>query len=413
MLHAGGSKGIRQTPRSEYRVAFLAIHRLLSMKLQRLAFICGSAVPGKDGVGDYCRILQRALRGKGVGSHIIALNDKTVESSEASPPDSLLLPASLSWPTRIGLAQERLRECRPDWISFQFVPFSFHPKGIIRREVGHLSALRDYGRWHAMMHELWLGIAQSESRKRKLSGWLQKRYVLQLLRELQPQPIHTSNSAYAHVLSRCGFPAKVLPIPSNIPIADLRSDTIKNPLLRKSIARSKESCIAVVFGTIHPQWNPMELLEKLVQELAAQGSRLRILFIGRSGPGAAAIRDRLPPGLASQIDIDLVGELDTSDISLCLQHASFGLSAMPLGLLGKSGTHAAMIEHGLPVIVTRDDWRLPDRPPAPPEDRLTFPFHPSRSFSLPEIQSAKRPPSSRAEAIVEQFLQDLEIAASP
>jgi hypothetical protein len=48
-----------------------------------------------------------------------------------------------------------------------------------------------------------------------------------------------------------------------------------------------------------------------------------------------------------------IGELQEARVSNCLSEMDFGISTTPLSLLGKSGSVAAMWEHGLPVIVTR------------------------------------------------------------
>ena len=40
------------------------------------------------------------------------------------------------------------------------------------------------------------------------------------------------------------------------------------------------------------------------------------------------------------------------------RRADLGIASHPWALIGKSGAAAAMLEHGLPVLVPRDDWRL-------------------------------------------------------
>lgn len=50
-----------------------------------------------------------------------------------------------------------------------------------------------------------------------------------------------------------------------------------------------------------------------------------------------------------------IGEQPAERISQALQVLDFGITASPLALVGKSGTVAAMLEHGLPVIASRND----------------------------------------------------------
>ncbi|HYF50971.1 MAG TPA: hypothetical protein VEJ63_16275, partial [Planctomycetota bacterium] len=42
-----------------------------------------------------------------------------------------------------------------------------------------------------------------------------------------------------------------------------------------------------------------------------------------------------------------------AEIAACFQKCHFGISTTPLEILGKSASVAAMLEHGLPVIVNR------------------------------------------------------------
>jgi len=50
--------------------------------------------------------------------------------------------------------------------------------------------------------------------------------------------------------------------------------------------------------------------------------------------------------------------LDATTLSHLLRAADFGLAPHPWALIGKSGAAAAMLDHGLPVLVPRDEWRL-------------------------------------------------------
>ena len=51
-----------------------------------------------------------------------------------------------------------------------------------------------------------------------------------------------------------------------------------------------------------------------------------------------------------------LGAQPARDISQCLLAADFGVSPVPPEYLSKSGTAAAMLDHGLPVIVTREPY---------------------------------------------------------
>ena len=55
-----------------------------------------------------------------------------------------------------------------------------------------------------------------------------------------------------------------------------------------------------------------------------------------------------------KFEIEFMGELNTEEISHHLQRSDLGVSTTPFDVLGKSGTSAAMLEHGLPLL-TYDD----------------------------------------------------------
>jgi hypothetical protein len=50
--------------------------------------------------------------------------------------------------------------------------------------------------------------------------------------------------------------------------------------------------------------------------------------------------------------------MTNGEISKILQCLDLGLATSPRQLIQKSGSVAAMLEHGLPILVTRNDWRL-------------------------------------------------------
>jgi hypothetical protein len=103
----------------------------------RIAFLCGSLEPGFDGVGDYTRRLAGELTKQGHSTVIIALHDKTVPDKleEKQTVDNielpvLRIPAHYSSKKRFRSAGEWIRTFNPDWLSLQYVPYSFQNKGL-------------------------------------------------------------------------------------------------------------------------------------------------------------------------------------------------------------------------------------------------------------------------------------------
>ena len=100
-------------------------------------FICGSLEPGKNGVGDYTRSLVGSLETLGVKGNIIATHDTDVteiieeeQCSEGVSVPVLRIPRDTTKEARTASIVSALRQIGPDWVSVQFVPYSFHRKGL-------------------------------------------------------------------------------------------------------------------------------------------------------------------------------------------------------------------------------------------------------------------------------------------
>jgi hypothetical protein len=103
----------------------------------KILFLCGSAEPGKDGVGDYTRCLCGELNRTGHEAQILSLCDKQAtgfvtqtQVSEKTAVTVRRIPIATSNKQRLVWTQEILKNETSDWISLQFVTFSYDPKGL-------------------------------------------------------------------------------------------------------------------------------------------------------------------------------------------------------------------------------------------------------------------------------------------
>jgi hypothetical protein len=83
--------------------------------------------------------------------------------------------------------------------------------------------------------------------------------------------------------------------------------------------------------------------------------------------------------------------------------ADFGVAASPWQLIGKSGSAAAMLDHGLPVIVSRDDFQAAVTS-APPGDLLLHHCDPSLESKLAAGLS-KRLAHDRVNDVAREFIR--------
>jgi hypothetical protein len=385
----------------------------------RIAFLCASLEPGHDGVGDYARDLAAACSVAGHSSTLIALNDRAIgqehqerQISRGVELETLRLAAAESWPRRLRTAQQWLQRAAPDVISLQFVIYGYHPKGLIGDLARHLHPVVGSVPLHLMLHELWIGIYRGSPLRRRLMGHLQRAQLLRLIRTLAPIQTHTSNSTFQRLLSRHGVATELLPLHGNIPTsAPIAPDWLTRELIAQGIPRdiassSDGSWRLGLFGSFFPDWPP-EPFFSLVGQAAAQARRTVVVTsIGRRGAGQPHW-DSLARRYAGRFHFAALGERRPEEISTFLQSLDFGVALTPWQLIGKSGSAAAMIDHGVPVIVAGE----PQDYEVAPDTRATASLHPLSS-DLPAwlLQSKRKPPQERVWQTVERLTTDLAAA---
>ncbi len=369
----------------------------------KLVILCGSLEPGKDGVGDYSRRLASYCRKQGNSVLLGSLNDSWIDSDNIGTQE-IRLAGSQPWSQRSATLQKVLTSFQPDFVSLQFVPYAYHGRGFCHEMATQLGAFAKKFHWHIMFHELWLGLNPTDSLKYKLFGWGQRRGVLQLARTLSPVLTHTHATAYAHFLKRENISAIRLPLFSNIDIEPEPDFTRFCELLERAGSdltplNRRQTFVIVFFGSLHPEWTPDLLMKKLA------GKKLLFLTMGRLGQTGMQIWNDFAEGYATRAKFINLGELSASEISTALLFADAGVAASPWNLIEKSGSAAAMVEHGLPVLVTRNDFLPTEHLELVPT--LAKHLHPiwKDHFSVDHL--TKSAPSPRLPEIGSQFLADL------
>ncbi len=351
----------------------------------KIAFLTSGLEPGRDGAGDYTTSLADECARRGHSVCRLALNDRF--ASESRAPHLLRLGSPLPWSRRVSLARNFLREFAPDFVSVQFVCYGFHPRGMGLAMPARLRDIIGTAPVHLMLHELWIGMEEGASLKHRLIGSVQRHGVIELVKQLRPRVIHTSIPAYVHLLLRRGIFAGRLPLFGNVPISHRAADGVP----------PQEKWTFVMFGTLHPVWPP----EPLFSKLRALDRPVEITHIGRIGVGAElweAMVLRYGAGIAFR----QVGEQPPDRISELFATAHFGIATTPWALVGKSGTVAAMREHGLPVIVNRDDVCYAGQPDSTSDDPLLIRMGDDLSAQLEVVQ--RGPASPGLPAVAAQFL---------
>jgi len=379
-----------------------------------ILFACSCLEPGMDGVGDYTRRLAVELNALGHRCHLLALADTHVKDITADEIPAthgvvscLRLPATASWRDRVRLAKHLCESIAPDWISWQIVPYGFDPRGLSFGLGGRLKEIAGSRRSQIMFHEIWIGEAKQSSLKNKLIGKLQRSMIKDLLHKLQPGVIHTHTPLYQHLLGRLGYPATILPLFGNIPLTprpqpDWLMETWPMGWAQFDLADRASWWIFVIFGSIHPEWDADDFWHKASHAAQREGRKCLVISIGRPGEAGERLLHRLQKHEGNAWQVVQLGRQSEEAISQCLLTTDFGVSAVPPENVFKSGTAIAMIEHGLPIIVTRAAAHYPN---CPDEVVSIGMKNVTRDFNLGALKKSKA--ESLLPAVAGQFIEDL------
>jgi hypothetical protein len=370
----------------------------------KIIFLCSCLEAGKDGVGDYTRRLAIELIKSGNETAVVALNDSYsdelfdgVQADDNIELPVLRLPISLTNSQRYNKAGKWINDFKPELLSLQFVPFSFHPKGLSTTLHTDLKKLGGNRTWHIMFHELWVGVGQEFNLKLFCWGSAQKWLIKNLIKHLRPQVIHTQTRLYQKELYRLGFASKHLPLFSNIPVIDTGL---------KHNASDNDQLQFVLFGGIHFGAPVQEFAKELFEYSQKNKVDIVLKIAGRCGSQQNSwVKTFQWAGLR----VKVLGEQSASEISRILGASSFGIATTPYFLIEKSGAVAAMTEHGLPVInVSRNCSNKKSKQFMPRYG--VYKYEPGNLDDI--INRKQKINSGGVETVAKDFIQSVEIFAN-
>lgn len=283
----------------------------------RVCFIAGSRTTARCGISDYVDLLSLNLQKIGHKVENLEFQKITGKSKVSSTlPDA-------------------------DVFSVQFAPYAFSHRGLAGKSLVQLATELSGKNTHINFHEVWIGAYSSANWKEKICGWRQKKEILKFLKRTKPKLITSTNSAGIDRLKNEGIYTKHLYLFGNVPFS------------RVPINNKPNALRIVFFGTLYQKF-PYELLAKTLNQISKiTQKKLEIQLIGRQREGQGL---RKLKSIAADFNFPLseTGELTFEQISHLFQDCEIGVSTTPYDVIGKSGTTAAMLEHGLPIL-TYDD----------------------------------------------------------
>ena len=340
------------------------------IRSSHICFLCIGFEPGADGIGDYIRSLIEALPSE-VTATVIALHDSDVDSPTAEQQErAFVVRIPRAWPTRARyrLAAKTLDERDPDWVSLHFVCWFFGPKGVVLGQSAWLRRLTARRPLEIMFHEPWLRpprpAASPTAARRWLLGRLQRWSVGRMVRRLRPILTHTSNLRYQQLFAGLGIETRLLPVFGTllgVPPAhwsDLRQAAAARGATLPG--RRDDYLLIGLFGAVREAWDAMPMLAALVAAATRMGRRAVLVQVGRAGPLGQELvtRARTVDGLI----VVSLGALPFAELSALLPLLHVGLAHQPPADLGRSTTTAAMLEWGVPVLVSIGGQPLPADP---------------------------------------------------
>lgn len=372
--------------------------------MARIVIVTSRIAAGTDGVGDYTRALAGELARLGHECLAIGLNQARPSPwVEAFPPTTLPAIANVEAGSgRLEAARDIVRRFDPAVISFQYVSYAFARRGLTWNVGRQFREIAGGRRVELNSHELWSGFDVAASLHDRVQGHAQYRLYRRFLGQLRPEVIHVSNPTYVEMFRQIGRRAILSPLFGNVPVTDSGP-----PPGTEGFEESAEPVWRMLFfGSIHAEWPPEPLMTRLIAAAGRAGRKLVVISAGRIGPGVP-VWERMIAAHGDTCQFVRLGERPAEAISGLINASDFGVSTSPLCLIGKSGTVAAMLEHGLPVIVNRDH-PLRGIPPLEPYEGFDRYVQLDDRFEQRLTEALARPRTrlSRLPGVARQFLGD-------
>jgi hypothetical protein len=299
----------------------------------RILFLADSIHPGVSGVGDYTLELAAQLRRMSVDAYV----------------EPIGIPGT---PLRASLC-ERVNQFQADWVSVQFVPYAYAHRGLVSRWNLPWRHLRGRRGTHIMFHEIWIGAHRYASWRERVVGLLQRRGIQSMINELNPSVVHCSNSLYSKMLINANISNSILPLFGNIPVQPVGVDPYAELITTLATGGERsEWVVSALFGTIHQSSKLVPAVQWLNSLAQSQGKQLLVVSLGNCSSAISSfdmLAAHFPPH--GHPTFFAKGPLPADELSQWLRTADCALSTTPLNIIGKSGSVAAFLDHGVPVIV--------------------------------------------------------------
>lgn len=317
-----------------------------------ILFICGSLEEGKNGVGDYSRRLAGELIRQGHDAFILAINDEYIDEVRKGVQQDLntlittyRLPKSISLKEKKQFTKSFIDELDPEWLSLQYVPFSFNNRGLpyfwnrVFKEIGRER------KWHLMFHEPWIIKSTKIPKKHLLLGRLQKKIINNLRKIKEVKVVTTTNPTYQKLLQKG---TEILPLFGNVPL-EIGPET---PMIATS--NNSNTLKIIHFSSFTNIIEEFEL-QIIWCKKTTEKSNLQAQFylLGNSGSQKKKYLEVIEKHFGKEAVND-IGFLSISELSAYFSIADLALSRANYKFFQKSSSTISILEYGVPVLLRGD-----------------------------------------------------------
>ena len=323
-----------------------------------IVFVCGSFEKGRDGVGDYTRQLAAELNRIGHTCSVIALMDKFIDKeilgnyTEGEVTiDFLRLPFGGGHSINSLRAKEWVQSKRADWVSIQYVPFSFNKKGMPFGIAKSFKKISEGINLHIMFHEIWIGISKISPLKHKVFGFFQIQIAKSLIRKNSPIYVTTTNKLYKLVLEKELVKSSIITLFSNINRTSFSNTSIQSRLheFNITIEERPQWVLLGIFGSLYPEVDLKNEIQFHLNRVSSKNLKLAFISIGRIGEAGINEFLRLKIYFEGKVKFILVGEVSEKDASQITQVLDVAVSCTPSQHIAKSGVFAFLKLHEIPT----------------------------------------------------------------
>jgi len=306
----------------------------------KLTFCSAAYPPDLDGIGDYTWWLAGATAQE-MGSPVSVITRR----GKHLPQDGVQVVTPFD-PSRLdsvrNLSQAVATE-KPDWIIFQYNPFSWGKRGWcpgVPRALREVKKLNPTVRIAVMFHET--TVPRWPWRFMIMRRW--QRPLFRAVCDLADVAF-ASSERYVSQIERIGYPGKVvhLPVGSNLAASGLSCGEA-----RRVLGLPTDIPFIGVFGSAHES-RLLDWIAEAFRALQSRFTKAKLLYVG---PHGNAIADVLG-GRENLIDL---GVQRADRAGICLSAMDLLLAPFSDGISTRRGSAIAAFQNGVPVATTITKW---------------------------------------------------------